>query len=158
MPHAGAVLDALARLDEHVIAAGHRAVLGEAVRAAAILPAEALAAEEPDRDWREEMRSSLRYTSALLTRVVLAARSLPAPSPGALLELIDVERTAGKPWQDRHPLWGRIACVSWLCGELAHETDSVEADCIGALWALGACFEFLVALDPGGELAGDSEG
>jgi hypothetical protein len=160
--HAHATLEALARLDEHVVATGRRAVLGEAVRGAAILPAIALAADEPDRDWREEMRSSLRSTGALLCRVVLAGRSLAVPSPEVLLQLVDsatsrprseAEHRAGRhPWYDKHPLWGRIAYISWLCGELAHESGDVEADCLGALWALGACLELLEALDPDGEL------
>lgn len=121
------------------------------MRAASILPAQALrATDADDGTWREEMRESLLYTSALLTRLVLSARELPAPTPDGLLALIDENPMRSKSlWPKKNPLWGRIAVVIFLCGELSHVTGDSTADCFGALAALDASVDFLVALDAG---------
>ena len=150
LPYATAILESLAKLDEHVVSAERRDVLGEAIRTVAILPAQALRAEEqgPDGSWRNDMRSTLRHAAALLTRVVLKGRAIPTPSASDLLELVDAERRRGRPsWWEIHALRGRVAFLVWLCGELAHVSDSIEADCLGSLWALDGCLEFLIELD-----------
>lgn len=147
------VLSRLAGLDEHVVNSGHRVILGEAIRAAGILPAQVLGLDDKP-EWRRTVTDTLAYHGALLTRLVLTSRGLPLPSRDDFLGLVDAAGVVkDNPFADRHPLHGRIATLMFLAGEMAHVSDDPEVDCIGALLSLHHVLEMLVCLAPGGELA-----
>jgi len=150
---AQSVLERMATLDEHVVDGDHRELIGESIRAIAGLPAVMLGRDGTP-TWRAELVSTLTYASALLTRLVLSVRQEPVPSPPGLVELVE-ESPGGKgnPFAAEDQWAGRVAYIVFLGGEMAHVSDSAEADRIGALFALYACLEFLTALAPGGPLA-----
>lgn len=153
LPHAQQILETMAAVDERVVDAPYRDVLGEAVREACKLPSRLIDPSDGD-DWLAGARAQLQYACALLVRAVLSARALPAPSAAELLAMTDCGGLSELVhWREQDALWGRVAEVLWLFGEVAHVSRSTEADCIGALGTLRTTLTFLVALEPGGELA-----
>jgi hypothetical protein len=143
----------MATLDEHVVGGDRRALIGEAVRAVAGLPAVMLTRDDTSA-WRLKLVSNLIYASAVLTRLALSIRDESIPSPQGLVEILEQSPGGkGNPFVGEDPWGGRIAYIVFLAGEMAHVTDSAEADRIGALLLLYQCLEFLAALAPEGPLA-----